>query len=401
MKAIVLFLSIFVLVVACNSKSNYSKDPLFNALLNENWQNALNLVENEYKDSESPVYRAIKGHVFLANNRNNESLEMFFSLSNEADKNVWVKWTTKFKEDYKKNATALYLNGDAHARKGNWQAAMEKYNVAEKLAHHKLTKTIILNALGVAHATNSQFDKADKFLMKAINLHPGFADTYASLGTIFIKRKAAAGAQQYFESALKKSNDFALAINGLGCAHYGFFNKDQLLTAVNKFQKSAHYSVTNKLAMSNLFSIYNIPTSKNGESAFECSAGTSITAFGKQGSLKEWSNQELKSAIRHNDKVGRVFDMLPDIKIGGSIKNGKEKGPNAHGSIEANNIFSGFKSETHKNRDAQIAELKRRGVEYKSPSTAGGLKTWELEEAMIDNGVWKVNNWFGLAQSIH
>jgi tetratricopeptide (TPR) repeat protein len=219
MKTKLMCLVIFLLLsTSCTSKNYVASDPLQQALLKENWKQCLVIVDKDYKTSASVEYRAIKGHVFLANNRNNESMEMFLSLNNEKDKKAWLQWSDSFRNKYPKSPVALYLYGDALARNGNNAQAVQIYETAEKSAEQKLTKAMILNASGVAYLSNNNPDKAQGMFEQATQIEPCFGDAHASLGMLLSSSKLYPGAVAEFAKALDISKDFNLATYGRACA---------------------------------------------------------------------------------------------------------------------------------------------------------------------------------------
>jgi hypothetical protein len=129
--------------------------------------------------------------------------------------------------------------------------------------------------------------------------------------------------------------------------------------------------------------IYNLNSTSNKDSLLLDSSGTSITAFGTKGSLGSWTNDQLKSAINHNSNSERLLNVIPKIDI-------NVKGVNV-------DAFTGWRNETSSNLKAQQEELKNRGIVYEAPHSAGGASTEMIKNASIDDGNWKVKNWFGLA----
>jgi tetratricopeptide (TPR) repeat protein len=390
MKKIIQFAALLLALSSCNTTNFHSSDALINAVINENWTGAINLCDNQYKDSSSAIYRAIKGHVYLAGNRNNESLDMFLSLNNSKDKQTWITWCQSKQIEVRKNAVVLYFTGDACARLGNWNDAIEKYSQAKEHDPNNLTKAMILNAMGVSNVNIGQIDEGRKIIEEVNNIAPNFADAYASIGTIYIIQRTAKGASEYFQKALEKSNEFALAHNGKGCALRGMYLLDSLKLGIEQILICTKYQSTKDLSMNNLMAIFNLSDQEKYDFSIDATAGTSLTAFGKQGPLSSWSDDDLKRAIDHNENVNRGLGVIPKV----TFKYGGESG-----SAETEDPFSGIKDHTKANLEAQKAELGRRGITYDSPKAAGGGLTYLLDDALIDDGKWRVTNWFGLVQN--
>lgn len=192
-------------------------EPIKNAILAEDWNTVADLCGPNEQLESSPVLRAIKGHACLALNRNNESLLLFLSVNNNKDSKTWEEWTRKFVEDHEENHVAHYFKGDALARIGKWDSAIMAFNEALNFSDLSLA----LNARGVVYAYKQELKKAREDFKAANKLTPKFADAYASFGTLQILKKASKGAYKSFDKALARSTEFALALNGLGCAKYG------------------------------------------------------------------------------------------------------------------------------------------------------------------------------------
>lgn len=401
MKKILQFSTILIILLSCRTGNFTSSDILVNAIINEKWEDALLLCDNQYKDSTSVVYRALKGHVFLAGNRNNESLDMFLSINNPEDKQSWFSWIQEKQGEIKQNPVMIYLYGDAYARLEKWDNSIENYNSALTLRQSNLTKAMNLNALGVSRVYKNELDEALGIVEKAAETYQEFADAYASMGTINILKRKANGASDDFQKALSISNDFALAYNGKGCALYGRFTEDSLKLGMQHFTISANNEATKKLAISNLLGIFNITSIYITDSLFRDSAGTSLTTFGTQGSLDTWSDGQLKSAVDHNYKSSNILGAIAGDRSKQSAEFGVNVGVlSAKVGSEVESASWGKKAydKNQSNLKAQLDELKSRGIDYKSKNGPGGVATEEMiKDALVDDGNWKVKNWFGLA----
>ena len=362
----ILFFVVWSLIfISCASNNQHSSDTLVNALLNEDWVKAQELCEKDYKDSSSTIYRAIKGHVFLANNKNNESLELFLSIREIEDKDVWLKWTKQFLQEYKNNPVALFLYGDGLARKNDFENASRNYQIAENEAKQNLTKAMILNALGVAYASMDSLNKAINILEKANIAFPELADPYASLGSVFLWKNAAGGALEYFNKALTKSKDFLLAINGRGCSNFLKFDKESFKLAVSDFSLLLKDSnnVIKDLATMNINLIGNEVLGKNF--VLTDSIG-----------MHTRTNSQIRKDIVHNVSLIEAIDYF-----------------NPAG------MFDQLKNKTQSNLNKQYDVLKSRGVNFQSPDKLlGGATTSPLIFAQIDKGNYKLYSWYGLVQ---
>lgn len=186
------------------------------AILKEDWVQVANVLGSS--DVLSPTARLVKAHAYLALNKNNESLCLFLSVSSEEDLRKWEEWTQDFVKKNPKKAIAYYFRGDALARLEKWDDAVMSFNKALKLhPNHPM----VLNARGVVYAAEGRWDEALVDFTKATILSDNFADAYASLGAMWVQRRAGIeGALKSFKQAIELSPNFALAYNGKGVVEY-------------------------------------------------------------------------------------------------------------------------------------------------------------------------------------
>jgi len=209
---------------------NAQSDPLLDqkvkkAILAEEWTKVVDVLGPDSNLTSLPVARLIKGHACLALNRNNESLCLFLSVTSEGDLKKWKDWTQEFAKKNPKSAIACYFEGDAFARLEQWDSALVALDKGLELdSNHAL----ILNARGVTHVAKGEWDSAYVYLTKATVANDSFADAHASLGAMWIHRRTGAkGALERFSQALKVSPNFALALNGRGCAQFALGHWDE------------------------------------------------------------------------------------------------------------------------------------------------------------------------------
>lgn len=189
------------------------------ALLEDDWQKVADLLAKVDTTSPSPVLRLPKAHACLAFNHNNESLELFASTANDADRRSWQTWANTLAHDQPKGAIAWYLKGDAHARMKEWKAANEAFDQALQLNSGSY---LAWNARGVvAHAVGNTLQARTDF-MNAAKAKSDFADAYASRGTLNVYLNSAKDGSAFDEAKRHSADkDPLVPIIGLGCSHYG------------------------------------------------------------------------------------------------------------------------------------------------------------------------------------
>ncbi len=220
-----------------------------NALLAEDWKLVAELLTDDTCKA-SPVARLIKGHACLALNRNNESLCLFLSASSEADLRVWEAWTASFAAGQARSANAQYLAADALARLMKWDGALAGFKQALAV---EPKHALALIGRGAALAATGEWDSALLNFEDAAAARPGLADAHASLGTMWVQRRTGArGALEAFDRALVLSPDFALALNGRGCARIALGRWED---ALGDFKAAAQKTACFNIPVVNLASL--------------------------------------------------------------------------------------------------------------------------------------------------
>ena len=194
------------------------------ALLNEDWAAVNAGCDRALQLRPSPICRLLKGHACLALNRNNDSLVQFASADGIGALQAWETWSSSLTHEHPDRAIAWYLEGDAHARLGEWGKAEQCFSKAVVVDEGCY---LAWNARGiVAHATGNSL-LARTYFLKASKIKQDFADAYLNRGTLNIYLnavRAAPGAavEESFRKAEPLSTDKApgLATVGLGCLYY-------------------------------------------------------------------------------------------------------------------------------------------------------------------------------------
>ncbi len=200
--------------------------------LAQKWEELTAKITADDSKTKDPIARFLVAHACLARNRNNEAMLLFMTLREAESAKQCLEWTGRFSDKHPNSATAHYFHGDSLARGGQLKEAIVSFDRAVKAnPGHVLS----LSARGAARAVNGDFDGALLDLVQATELRPDLADAHANLGTLWILRRAAPGAVESFDRALKINPDFALAYNGRGCARFGQGDYD---TAIEDLRKA-------------------------------------------------------------------------------------------------------------------------------------------------------------------
>lgn len=209
--------SVGLLFSACQTSIDVKMEK---SLLAEDWKYVIDNYSSSEELNSSPILRAIKGHACLALNRNNESLLLFLSITHDSATTAWNIWSQKFLERNSTSPIAHYFRGDALARRGEFDLAVQSFTQALK---YKTNFALALNARGVVYSSLKEWNKAYNDLEEACKIDTTFAEAFGSHGTLLVIKKASASDDTYdfFNKALAISPQFALALNGRGCAAYG------------------------------------------------------------------------------------------------------------------------------------------------------------------------------------
>lgn len=211
-----------------SAEARLPEDALQQALVREDWSGVLGLCGDNQALEVSPALRAIKAHACLALNRNNEALRFVLSLEGDREKAAWLDWARAFKEKWPASAAGAYLFGDAQLRLGRFADAEKDFDAALRLHPNW---GIALLGKATLYANRFALEGEERWLGAArsnaqasIRFAPELAEAYACLGNVQLMAKAAEGAGDSLRRAIHCSQDstnFALALNGLGCADYG------------------------------------------------------------------------------------------------------------------------------------------------------------------------------------
>lgn len=201
--------------------SSITNPDIEKALLLQDWRTVNDTSGPAEKLVELPVLRAIKGHACLLLNRNNDSLNLFLSLANKADRESWKSWSQAFAQKNATSPVAHYLEGDALARLDEFDAASVSFNKSIGLAKQMGSNFYpALNALGAVYSARRQWNMAETCFKEAIAINQDFADAHANAGTMFLYRKRLRDAAAAYDQAASKSSNFALSLNGRGCINF-------------------------------------------------------------------------------------------------------------------------------------------------------------------------------------
>jgi tetratricopeptide (TPR) repeat protein len=100
------------------------------AVVNAEWDQALRLLNTGNPKGSRSVALFVRGLALLASNRNNESLACFAQAQAPGNLRKWDHYTARLARSYPEIASAHYVRGDALARLGRWDRAIEEFGAA-------------------------------------------------------------------------------------------------------------------------------------------------------------------------------------------------------------------------------------------------------------------------------
>ena len=134
---------------------------MVSSILDRNWKTIAAGCDAKKSQTTSPVCRAIWGHACLATNRNNEAVFLFLSIGSKVDLKKWDQWTAEFLAEHPENCVAHYFRGDAFARQGEGDKAIEAYSSS---LDKKSDFVLPMIGMGIIYAKRGSRDEADKML---------------------------------------------------------------------------------------------------------------------------------------------------------------------------------------------------------------------------------------------
>ncbi len=282
---------------------------LESALLLENWQQVINLIDAAKEQPFGPVLRLLKGHACLASNQNNQSMRLFLSVYQPKDLKAWQAWASQFVGQHGDKAVTYYFLGDARCRLREWDKALEAFNHALKL---RPRHALVLNARGAVYAAQGQWDRALLDFDAAALLAPALADAHASLGALWIQRRTGVdGAMAAFNQALKLNPDFALALNGRGCAYLARGELEKAYRDLKSAYEKANYSNIPVINLVEFAKMKDEFTVSGGKSTAQVKPGMSTEAIIKDVKpLSSKTTRQLYVQARNNKELNNFFGKI-------------------------------------------------------------------------------------------
>lgn len=371
-------------------------EKLERAVLSEDWASVTTILEDVGPGTPSPVLRLIKAHACLDLNLNNESLCLFYSVTTDKEFEKWKTWTIRFSDANPNSSIAHLFIGDAYARLKKWDDSLNEMNIALDLAPKS---HMALNARGVVYSAMMEWDRAILDFDEATKVNPKFADAYASRGVLYImKRSSATGALKWFKKAIDLTPDFALAINGRGCARYALGMWDE---AESDFRSASDLTECLPQTFLNIYALMDTKCKYGKKEAEELAKDN--PGFATALNIKA---MEFGRAMTHGANAfhmgtqtfyGSVKDMNPIMELK-MRPNGITAGVSAQPDFKTNheymkNLTNTKMVDNYTKINGLNTDIQNMRADYdKNPSGV----TADLKRAFVDEGDWKVDTFYGM-----
>jgi tetratricopeptide (TPR) repeat protein len=205
------------------------KNPQFVSLILESrWKDAAQILSKDATWVADPRAALLVGHIDLAEGSYNKATFLFHSVTAPEDLALWKDWTSGLCSQHSESPIAHYLLGDACARLGQLDKAIDEFTTAIKI---KPDCYLAYSARGLARSAQADITKksneekaqnelslAAEDFEDALAINKDFLDARANLAITFIQSGNADKTMTEFQKILDKDPTFAMAYNGMACA---------------------------------------------------------------------------------------------------------------------------------------------------------------------------------------
>lgn len=368
------------------------------AVLAQDWQTVVSLLDDVDPQTHSVELRMIKGHGCLMQNRNDDAYCLFLSASSDDAVEAWNIWTANQLAEHNEALAILYLRGDALARNADWKGAVRHFNrVLAQDAHHYLA----LNGRGLSLLACGRWDDGLVDLTTATIVEDSQAAAYINLGASWILRRTGApGAYAAFDRAANLSPQRTLALNGRGCAEVLLGRWEQADTDLNEAQ--AMLSCPFPVAVVNLLNLdrlqHEYQMSEEYALLAKANPGMDIQRFERtiQGLPAEDGialHRRLQQDMSWNQKVIDFCEPLANLGndgIAGMISNGfGQLRTQAQRNLEHQQKTSSLLNDRFGQRNLEMATQSGMDFTRFNRPMPGGVDVG-MQKAFVDSGDWHV-----------
>lgn len=189
-------------------------EKLQTVLHSQDWKAVLEAIPDDSTVYGDPRVALLAGHAHYGLGQNNAAAIYFSALVDSMSLSAWERWTASLRRAHDASAVAHFLYGDALARNARVEDALGAFSEAIAM---DASFCLAYVARGAAHDIIGNLDAAYDDFQQALDRCPDFADTYVSMGVIYLQRGITPAAGRYFEDALHNDPLHALAHNGRAC----------------------------------------------------------------------------------------------------------------------------------------------------------------------------------------
>ncbi len=197
------------------------------------WRDVRVRLQKQSAADDPTLRRMLLAHADIAMNNNQWAAHRLANVST-LDRAAWHAWAQDFHAAHPQSSRANYLLGDALARQGQLDDAIDYF---EQALTQDPNNALARNARGVAQASRAEYDAALVDFANLQLLAPEFLDAKANHGNLNIRRSlGAAGALRNFDAVLAVTPDFFLAQIGRASALFGLGRWEQALEVLDQLE---------------------------------------------------------------------------------------------------------------------------------------------------------------------
>lgn len=210
---LVLFLALALILSSFVQASSLPKEAKSD-LLKSNWTKLVpKIKEWKEKAPDNPVSWWLLGYGSLATGDYNTAMEAFLFLDKKEKISNLFQFSKSLANEYPNSPIALMLKGDALARSGRYNDAIEILN---KAVEREPKSALFLNVRGVVKSLSDRPEEAIIDFEKSVKLDPHYSDPLVNIGLVRFVEYDLMGALLYLNRAIDLSPNFALAYNVRG-----------------------------------------------------------------------------------------------------------------------------------------------------------------------------------------
>ncbi len=208
-----LCLAIVVAIIGCGNKSDTSAVQDVNtAILADDWESVWRKLSASDLEKD-PISRILLEQAAHATNRRYDPKIRLDTLEENSDLNQWQHWASSFMTEHPENPVAVFLAGDAAARRQSFEDALALFTKALEL---RPNYDMALSSRGAVKQASGMPRGGLADLDSAIQANPEFALAYMNRGNFYRMVGESDKAMYDYSKVIQLCEDNAEAFNNRG-----------------------------------------------------------------------------------------------------------------------------------------------------------------------------------------